>query len=390
MQSPPTVAPSPRTAVIDLLRGVVMVLMVLDHARDFFFSSRFDPTDLKATTPLLFFTRWVTHFCAPVFVLLAGTAAYLYGARRTPAELTRFLLTRGLWLIFLELLVVHFGWFPDPAFRVTLLQVMWALGWSMMILAALVRLPLWGCVGFGALLIAGHNLLDSVHSGQLGGLKTLWKVLHESGVYRINPQHLVIIGYPLIPWCGVMAVGYGLGAMIHRAPQRWARQAVLLGAMAIALFVILRLVNGYGEPRPWSEQRDALYTLLSFLNCTKYPPSLMYLLMTLGPALVFLGGMQRAASSALAGPLVTLGRAPLLYYVAHLFLLRYTSLPIGYAVRGRAALDTSGGNFFLSLDLPLWTVYASWAVAVLLLYPLCRWFVGVRARHPDKRWLSYL
>ncbi len=390
MSKPPAVAPSPRHAVIDLLRGVVMVLMVLDHARDFFFSSRLDPTDLKTTTPLLFFTRWVTHFCAPVFVLLAGVAAYLYGARRTPAELGRFLATRGLWLVFLELVVVHFGWFPDPEFRVTLLQVMWALGWSMLLLAGLSRLPLAVVVGFGGLLIAGHNLLDPVRAAQLGAWGPLWKLLHEPGVYRINPQHLLIIGYPLVPWCGVMAVGYGLGALIHRAPQRWPRYALGLGAAATVLFVLLRLLNGYGEPQPWHGQNSALYTLLSFLSCSKYPPSLLYLLMTLGPALLFLGAMQRAAAGALARPLVTLGRAPLLFYVAHLFLLRYTSLPIGYAVLGRAALDTSHGNFFLSLNFPLWTVYLSWVVTVLLLYPLCRWFVGVRARHPDKRWLSYL
>ena len=232
MSKPPAVAPSPRHAVIDLLRGVVMVLMVLDHARDFFFSSRLDPTDLKTTTPLLFFTRWVTHFCAPVFVLLAGVAAYLYGARRTPAELGRFLATRGLWLVFLELVVVHFGWFPDPEFRVTLLQVMWALGWSMLLLAGLSRLPLAVVVGFGGLLIAGHNLLDPVRAAQLGAWGPLWKLLHEPGVYRINPQHLLIIGYPLVPWCGVMAVGYGLGALIHRAPQRWSCYAFGLGAAA--------------------------------------------------------------------------------------------------------------------------------------------------------------
>lgn len=390
MSRSPVVAASPRSPAIDLLRGVVMVLMVLDHARDFFFTSRLDPTDLKVTTPLLFFTRWVTHFCAPVFVLLAGASAYLYGARRSPAELTRFLLTRGLWLLFLELFVVHFGWFPDPTFRVTLLQVMWALGWSMIVLAGLARLPLAACLGVGAVLIIGHNLLDGVHAAQLGRLRPLWSLLHESGAYRLSPSHLVIVGYPLVPWCGVMAVGFALGALIHRAPQRWPRHVLHIGLAATVLFVVLRLLNRYGDPHPWSAQRDGLYTLLAFLSCQKYPPSLLYLLMTLGPALVFLGAMQRAAGSAAAQPLLTLGRAPLLFYVAHLFLLRYSELLLVYAFRGQSALDISGGDFFLSANFPLWTVYASWLVAVLLLYPLCRWFVGVRARHPDKRWLSYL
>ncbi len=389
MSSPPAAA-SPRTAVIDLLRGVVMVLMVLDHARDFFFTSRLDPADLRVTTPLLFFTRWVTHYCAPVFVLLAGTAAYLYGSRRTPGELTRFLLTRGVWLIFLELFVVHFGWFPDPAFRVTLLQVMWALGWSMIVLAGLSRLPLLGCLGIGAAMIAGHNLFDSVSAAQFGRFAPLWVLLHGTSAYRITPSHLVIVGYALVPWCGVMAVGFAFGALIKRAPQAWPRQALRLGLGAVLLFVVLRLVNRYGDPHPFSQQRDGVFTLLSFLNCQKYPPSLIYLLMTLGPALVFLGGLHRAAESAFLQPLVTLGRAPLLFYVAHLFLLRYAELALLWALRGKSALDFSGGNFFLSANFPLWTVYVAWLAAVLLLYPLCRWFVGVRARHPDKRWLSYL
>ena len=367
-----------------------MVLMVLDHARDFFFTSRLDPADLRVTTPLLFFTRWVTHYCAPVFVLLAGTAAYLYGSRRSPGELTRFLLTRGVWLIFLELFVVHFGWFPDPAFRVTLLQVMWALGWSMIVLAGLSRLPLLACLGIGVAMVAGHNLFDSVSPTQFGRFAPLWVLLHGTSAYRITPSHLVIVGYALIPWCGVMAVGFAFGALIKRSPQAWPRLALRLGLGAIGLFVVLRLVNRYGDPHPFSQQRDGVFTLLSFLNCQKYPPSLIYLLMTLGPAFVFLGGLHRAAESVLLQPLVTLGRAPLLFYVAHLYLLRYTELALLWALRGKSALDFSGGNFFLSANFPLWTVYAAWLVAVLLLYPLCRWFVGVRARHPDKRWLSYL
>ena len=367
-----------------------MVFMVLDHARDFYFNSRLDPADLKVTTPLLFFSRWLTHYCAPVFVLLAGTAAFLYGVRRTKGELTRFLMTRGLWLIFLELFVVHFGWFPDPYFRATLLQVMWALGWSMLVLAALCRLPVAACLGIGVALIAGHNLFDSVQSAQLGGWGPLWSFLHESHVFRIAPGHVVILGYPLVPWCGVMAVGYALGALIHRAPQRWPRDVMMIGAAATVLFVVLRLRNGYGDPHPWSTQRDAVFTLISFLNCQKYPPSLLYLLMTLGPALLFLGAVRQAAHSAVVQPLVTLGRAPLLFYVAHLFLLHYTALLLAYALRGSAAFDTTRGDFFYSANFPLWTVYVAWLLAVLALYPLCRWFVGVRARHPEKRWLSYL
>lgn len=389
MSAPPAAA-SPRSPAIDLLRGVVMVLMVLDHARDFFFLAHLDPTNLKSTTPLLFFSRWVTHYCAPVFVLLAGAAAYLYGARRSPAELTRFLLTRGAWLIFLELFVVHFGWFPDPTFRVTLLQVMWALGWSMIFLAGLSRLPLAVCAGIGAVLIVGHNLLDSVHAAQLGRLGPLWVFLHESSASRVIPGHLVIFGYPLVPWCGVMAVGFALGALIHRDPQRWPQKVLRIGLVATGLFVVLRLLNGYGDPHPWSAQKDGVFTLLSFLNCQKYPPSLLYLLMTLGPALVFLGMAPRLAGSAAAQPLIIFGRAPLLFYVAHLFLMRYAELLIIYAYRGSSALDMNGGNFFLSANLPLWTAFAAWIITVLLLYPLCRWFVGVRARHPDKRWLSYL
>jgi uncharacterized membrane protein len=384
-----------RSRAIDALRGAVMVLMVLDHARDFFFGmGRISPTDLTVTTPVLFFTRWITHFCAPVFVFLAGTSAFLYGAKRTPQALRRFLTVRGLLLVFLELTVVHFCWFPDPFFRFNLLQVIWVIGWSMVLLAPLTRLPVKALVAIGAVIMLGHNALDGIHAKSLPHLGWLWSILHERASFHPVPGKQVFLSYPLLPWLGVMTLGYGFGQVMQlEAPRR--RAITLRLGLALSLsFVVLRAANFYGDHVPWTVQRTPVFTLLSFLNCEKYPPSLLYALMTLGPALCLLAAFdsERASTSttwrSVLSPLQVLGGVPLFFYVAHLALLRYVSAPMAFARFGAAAFKPPPGHAG-SPELDLSLTYLAWIVAVLLLYPAARWFRKKKELQPNS-WLRYL
>src|SRR5579863_1426519 len=273
-----------RLESVDIVRGVIMILMALDHVRDFFGVPGVSPTDLNNATAALFLTRWITHFCAPVFFLLTGTGAYLSLQRKSRRELSGFLFARGLWLIFLEVVVTRcFGWQFNFDYHLTMLIVLWALGWAMIVLSALVYLPASLVTTFGVAAIAGHNLLDSVQSSN-----PLWSILHRPGFIVNNPHYTVFVGYPLIPWIGVTAAGYGLGQL-----YRWtsARRKTLLLRLGIGLstaFIVLRWINIYGDPVRWSRQKSLSFTVLSFLNTNKYPPSLLFLLMTLGPAMLLL------------------------------------------------------------------------------------------------------
>lgn len=364
---------NPRDQAIDLVRGVAMVLMALDHARDFIVRSGVDATDLARTSHALFFTRWVTHFCAPVFVLLAGTSAWLGARRRSPASASSLLLTRGLWLVALELTVVRFGWLFNLNYRFTFVQVIWAIGWSMVALAALSRLGARACLVVGAAMILGHNLFDGVRAADLGALRWEWTVLHDPGRLEPLEGHRVYVAYPLIPWVGVMALGYGLGPVMALDVAARRRALLRLGGALTAAFVILRALNVYGDPSRWLSQPRAGFTALSFLNCTKYPPSLLYLWMTLGPALALWGALTGRDAGA-ARPLLTFGRVPLFYYVLHLPLLHGLAL----AWRG------------VSGDSPsLWRAYALWAVGLALLYPACRAFEGLKSRHRGAWWTHY-
>ena len=284
-----------RLESIDLLRGLIMIVMALDHTRDFFGIPGQNPTNLASASAALFLTRWITYYCAPVFFLLTGTGAYLSLRRRTPGELSRFLLTRGLWLIFLELVVVRaLSYQFNLDFRMTMLVVLWALGWSMIVLGALVRLPVGAIIAFGAILIAGHNLFDSVRSAN-----PIWSILHSPGFVLNTPEHVVFVAYPLIPWIGVTAMGFALGQVYSWESER--RRAFLLGlGSALTLgFLVIRGINAYGDAARWATQKSALFTALSFLNTTKYPPSLLFLLMTLGPMLVVLWAVDRGTPRAL-------------------------------------------------------------------------------------------
>jgi uncharacterized membrane protein len=379
-----------RIESIDVVRGFIMILMALDHTRDFFGNSGLNPTDPATTTVPLFFTRWITHFCAPVFFLLTGTGAWLAGRRKTKSELSRFLLTRGLWLIFLELVVSRdLGWQFNFDYHLTALIVLWALGWSMIVLAGLVYLPPSAALTFGLVLIAVHNAFDSIPSSNL-----LWMILHVPGTLLTTPQYVIFEGYPLIPWIGVMAAGYGLGQIYDWLPDRRRPLLLRLGLAAIALFIVLRASNIYGNPFPWSHQRSAVFTFISFLNCQKYPPSLLYLLMTLGPALLFLWAVD-ARAPRLLRPALVFGKAPMLYYLLHIPLLHLLAIAVCYARYGHVywMFQSPSLEFFPITKPPGWgyslpIVYLVWASVVIALYPVCRWFAGVRQRRSEW-WLSY-
>ncbi len=366
-----------------------MVLMVLDHARDFFFGFKPDPTDLVHTNVLLFATRWVTHFCAPVFVFLAGTSAYLYGRRHGRDGLFKYLVTRGAWLVVLELTVIRSGWIPELGYHFAVLQVIWAIGWSMIFLALLSRLPVAAVAAVGAIIVGGHNLLDQFDASDHGVWQLLWLLFHKRGILHPAPDLMVFVMYPLLAWFGVIALGFAFGSLYERPADERRRLLLRIGLGATAAFFLLRGLNIYGDPSPWSAQpRGAIFTVLSFFNCTKYPPSLLFLLMTLGPAVLVLYGVERIEEAPALAPLAIFGRVPLLFYVAHLYLLRYIAAPISFARFGAGAFEPPPGHG-ASAELPLFTVYLAWLTALVLLYPLCRWFSALKARRQDW-WLSYL
>ncbi|HEV8550902.1 MAG TPA: heparan-alpha-glucosaminide N-acetyltransferase domain-containing protein [Polyangiaceae bacterium] len=376
-----------RDSALDTLRGLVMVVMVLDHARDFWHGLRARPLDLATTTADLFLTRWVTHFCAPVFVALAGTSAYLYGVRRSPKERSRFLLTRGLFLVALEVTVIRLLWIPDPLYHFTLLQVIWVIGWSFVVLAGLSRAPLGLVAAFGAILVLGHNALDGVHAKSFGALAPVWNVLHERARLTPAPGHAVYVSYPLVPWIGVMALGYAFGPVVRLPFAERRALSWKLGAALTLGFVLVRAVNGYGDPHPWKPQASALFTVFSFVNVEKYPPSLDYLLMTLGPALLLFAALPSRAPR--LSPLATLGRVPLLFYVLHLFLLRYSSIAVAALRFGARAFEPLPRGTAASPELPLYATYLAWLVSLAVLYPVCRAYAKAKAERP-RPWMGYL
>jgi uncharacterized membrane protein len=388
-------APRSRVEAVDVLRGVIMIVMALDHVRDFFGRPGIDPTDPVRAGWALFFTRWVTHFCAPVFFLLAGTGAFLALRRRSPAELSRFLLTRGAWLLFLDLFVVRcFGLQFNFDFRVTVIVVLWALGWAMIVLAGLVRLPVRVAVWFGAVMVALHNAFDGIPAAAFGALAPLWSILHAPGVLFASQRVTVLVAYPLIPWVGVTALGYGLGQVYLWPAARRRGFLLRLGLALSAAFVALRAIGLYGDPSPWSAQATPLATVLSFLRTTKYPPSLLFLLMTLGPALVFLAALDRGTPAPLR-PALVFGRVPLFYYVVHMPLIHLAAVAVCLARYGSAhwMFESPWPDLFPFTPPPGWgfglpVVYSIWLAVVLAMYPLSRWFAGVK-RRSDNPWLSY-
>ena len=382
---------SRRIDSIDLLRGLVIVLMGLDHVRDYFSPYPFQPENLEQASAALFLTRWVTHLCAPVFLLLAGVGASLWQSKgRSREELSRFLAVRGLWLILLELTLVNLSWLHFIYGRYVFIQVLWAIGVSMLFLAAIVRLPRAVIAAIGLFMVAGHNLLDGIQASDFGAWGLVWAVLHQQFWQPLGESFGLVVVYPLVPWLGVMALGYGLGPVFLEAREERRRKLTWIGLGATTLFVSLRFSNLYGDPNLWQvSERGVLYTLLSFLNTTKYPASLLFLLMTLGPALWLLPRLE-SLRDPLSRALVTFGRVPLFYYLVH--------VPVIHVVAALYSWPRYGGVGWWAQGPTAWPedygpdVRFAWVVWILItvaLYPLCRWFAGVKRRRRSP-FLSFL
>jgi uncharacterized membrane protein len=398
----PGTSRSARTArieSIDLLRGIVMIIMALDHTRDYFNRSAylFDPTDLQHTTAALFLTRWITHFCAPIFMLLSGISAWLYGRKNGRTAAAFFLLTRGLWLIVAELFIVTLGWTFNLHYGIFILQVIWAFGISMIVLSGLVYARRGMLLAIALLLIGGHDLLDGIHVSGSGFPAILWSFLHTQAGFTEGPIHF-FVGYPILPWIGLIALGYWFGELydLNRDPAQRRRLLRRLGLGAIGLFILIRAFDGYGDPSHWSVQRNPVFTILSFINVSKYPPSLLYILMTIGPALLFLSAAEKPLT-ALTRPLAVIGRVPMFYYLVHIYFLHALAI-VAAAVSGfPPSTMVNLTNWVTSnpqlkgYGFGLGVVYAVWIGTVIILYPLCRWFDRYKRSHlAEQKWLSYL
>lgn len=385
-----------RVASVDALRGIVMIVMALDHVRDFFHvgAMSFQPDDLTRTTAAIFLTRWITHFCAPVFMFTAGLGSYFWLSRgHTKAELSRFLWKRGLWLILLELIVIRFVMFFSLTSGIVILEVIWVLGLSMMVLGFLIHMPVRILGALSLAVIVLHNLADKVTAAQFGVLGWVWNVLHQQGVFSVAGVP-VLVAYPLVPWVFVMAVGFCFGEVMLLDARERRSWMIRIGLACIAAFIVIRALNIYGDPQPWSTKVPGM-AVLSFLRTSKYPPSLDFLLMTLGPALLLLRAVDRGTPRWLQ-PALVFGRVPMFYYVVHFTLIHLLAVLV-CAIRYREV-----HWMFESPDLahypfspppgwgfPLPIVYAVWLAVVAMIYPVCAWFAGVRQRRRDP-WLSYL
>ncbi len=384
-----------RVASIDLLKGLVMVIMALDHVRDYFHCSAyvFDPTDPTQSTLPLFLTRFITHFCAPTFCFLAGTSAYMSGKRKTKNQLSIYLLQRGIWLVFVELFIVTFGWLFDFHFRLLNTQVIWSLGISMMFLAGLIHLPRKYILLFSLVIIGGHNLFDKIHYPE----NIIWSILHEPNDFIINKYLKFSVAFPIIPWVAVMSLGYYFGAFYDKSydAQKRKKTFTLIGLVAISLFLVLRYTNLYGDLIPYKDYGSISKNIISFFNPSKYPPSLLYLLMTLGVAFLLLANIEK-----LNGKIVnffsTFGRVPFFYYILHLYTIHLSAI-VMYKLTGfgwKNVLPAWGPDIVPSYmngyGYSLWVVYAVWVGIILLVYPICLQFDKYKQAHKEKWWLGYL
>ena len=400
-----------RVDSIDLVRGIVMVIMLLDHTRDFTHASGvlYDPSNVETTTPLVFFTRWITHLCAPTFVFLAGTSSGIQRIRGTSAsDLSRFLWTRGLWLVFMELTVVRLvtWWSVSPA-MLAMLQVIWAIGISMIVLAALVRLPMRAIGYTGLAIVALHNLLDAVQlpgfQGPNGPMPTavakLWMLLHQGGLFPIGDtisSPLVLAFYPVLPWIGVMLAGYGFAELYSWSAERRRSALLAIGTGLIALFFMLRFGNLYGDPQPWSMQNTTAKSIISFFNVQKYGPSLQFSAITLGISILTLGLLEGKSLTGLASRVfVIFGRVPMFFYLlqwisAHVFgLIVAAAYGRDFGYFFRTPVDGFGINM-TEFGGPLWLTYLCWIAGAVILYFPCRWYAGLKARRKDLTLLRYL
>ena len=393
--------PAPRMQSVDALRGAIMMLMAIDHIRDYVARSaqQFLPTDLTRTTPAIFFTRWITHFCAPVFMLTAGLGAYLWMTRghHSKGELSRLLVSRGVWLIVLEVTVLRLILVSQVSFtrNPVILMILWAIGLSMVALAGLIYLPMPALMGISIAIIALHNLLDPVSAQRFGRATWIWDILHQQTVFAFHGINFVT-AYPVLPWTGVMAGGYCLGTVFEWDGHRRRSFLMRMGLALVAAFVVVRAINIYGNPLRWSHYAWPAFTVMSFLNTAKYPPSLDFLLMTLGPALVVMAWLERFHFR-FTNPLIVFGRVAFFYYAAHLLLAHMIAIGMNFVRYGAKSflliappsMGSPSERFPPDYGFPLWTVYAVWVVVLLILYPACLWFARLKQRRHDW-WLTYL
>jgi uncharacterized membrane protein len=383
--------PKFRIHSIDILRGVIMIIMALDHTRDFLHYN-IDPTNLQTTTPILFFTRWITHFCAPVFVFLSGTSAFLSGRKKTKKQLSSFLLKRGIWLIVIELTIFNLFLTFDITYSFLAIEVLSVIGLSMIILGVAIFLPLRAIFFIGLMIVLGHNLLDVFDYANPTQVPIWWGFLHQQSFFPYDHNRLFAILYPLLPWPGVMMLGYCLGSLYKKEFDAKRRQKILItsGIIITLFFIILRFTNVYGDPSEWHHQKNSIFTILSFLNTTKYPASLLFLSMTLGPALIFLSLFERAKGK--WSEIVSVyGRVPFFYFLVH-FLVIHLICMILFFVNGHSLSEANTGflHFKSPNDgLPLGVVYLIWMAVVVGMFPLCKRYDRLKSSH-KKWWLSYL
>ena len=385
-----------RITSVDLLRGIIMIIMALDHTRDFFHfdAQTGNPLDLTTTTPFLFFTRWITHFCAPVFVFLSGTSAFLQSARKSKKELSIFLITRGLWLILAEVTIVNLLLTFDINFSFIALEVIWAIGISMVILGLMTWLPFEIILAAGLLIILGHNTLDFYEKDQTSPFSATYDLIHRQGFHPLWGKHQLLILYPFLPWAGLMMLGYCLGKVLRNNDDAWRKRSLIIaGTSTIALFIILRYINVYGDPAPWSPQPNGFYTFLSFINSSKYPPSLFFMCMTIGPVLLLMAWWDEIQNG-FTKIVSVYGRVPFFYFLAHLFVIHLFSA-VTYFMRGHSFSEGVNPTAFIKFIQPgegvqLRYVYLVWLAIVIALYPLCKWYDGYKTNHKEKKWLSYL
>jgi uncharacterized membrane protein len=385
-----TAISKPRIESIDLLKGLAMIVMALDHVRDYFHydSFMFDPSDPLQSNLPIFFTRFITHFCAPAFAFLAGTSAFMVGKRKSKKELSVFLFKRGLWLVFIEMTIVNFAWFFDIYFRSPGLLVIWSLGISMIVLGVLVHFSKYFILAFSVVLIFGHNMLDNFHiDGSM-----FWSIIHERNIFKMSDDVNFYIEYPLIPWIAVMSLGYFFGTYYEPSfdPNKRKKSFNIIGIAAISLFIILRSFNIYGESVPFDENGMFSQTLMSFLQLTKYPPSLLYLLVTLGAAFLFLANTENVRGK-VVNFFCTFGRVPFFYYIIHLYLIHIVAMIFAqFSGFGWQAMILPEWFIPQGFGFALWVVYAVWIGVVLLMYPICKRFDTYKQAHKEKWWLSYL
>jgi len=388
---------SSRIVTIDFVRGLIMVIMALDHVRDFthYDAYLYDPLDATKTSVILYVTRWITHFCAPTFVLLTGVAASLLGKQRSKKQLFKFLLTRGLWLLIADLLIVSFSWSFNAPPHFMLFGVVAVIGVSMMILSLLIFLPNTIILIFGLIIVFFHNMLDNIHIAN--GTSLIWSQLHQQSLFVWGNHYNYVTGYPIIPWVGVVALGYCLGTLFQPEYEAAKRKKILrwIGLSAIILFFVLRYFNIYGNPTDWKHGENITASLMNFFNVLKYPPSLLYLLITLGPVLLLLSVLDSTRIRA-SNPLVIFGRVPLFYYIIHLYIIHLIATAIALAT-GHRFSDMVSDTFITGSEklkgtygVSLFWVYIIWMLLVIGLYPLCKWYANYKMRHKDWWWLSYL